>query len=91
MTDDNYDVNQLNNIREQIENMSKFNQVEILKLLKKYNVIINENNYGIHINLTELDKTILDELSKYIQYVNAQEVYLNTIEQEKETYKKTYF
>ena len=48
------DLAQLNIIRETIENMSKFNQVEILRILTKYKeVIINENKYGIHINLSE--------------------------------------
>ena len=44
MSKDTYDFNQLNYIREQIENMSKFNQIEILRILtKNKNVITNEN------------------------------------------------
>ena len=39
-----YDFNKLNYIREQIESMSKFNQIEILRILtKNKHVIINEN------------------------------------------------
>lgn len=88
----NYDFNKLNYIREQIENMSKFNQIEVLRVLtKNKNVIINENKYGIHINLSELDNNILDELMVYIKYVNTQEIYLNSAEQEKEKYKNTFF
>jgi len=87
-----YDYDQLNYIREQIETMSKFNQIEILRLLTKHtDITINENRYGIHINLSDLDNSILDELSKYIKYVNTQENYLNNIEKEKETYKNTFF
>jgi hypothetical protein len=82
----------LNNIRETIDNMSKFNHIEILRILNKHkDIIINENKYGIHINLSELSDTILDELEMYIKYVNNQEKYLNIIEQEKENYKNTYF
>ena len=92
MSNDNYDFNQLNYIREQIENMSKFNQIEILRILtKNKNVIINENKYGIHINLSELNDTILNELMVYIKYVNTQEIYLNNAEKEKEKYKNTFF
>ena len=88
----NYNFNTLNSVREQIENMSKFNQIEILRILTKNNsVIINENKYGIHINLTELDNNVLDELKVYIKYVNTQELYLNNAEQEKEKYKNTFF
>jgi hypothetical protein len=87
-----FDFNKLNNIREQIENMSKFNQIEILRILtKNKNVIINENKYGIHINLSELQTNTLNELLGYIKYVNTQEVYLNNAEKEKENYKNTFF
>jgi hypothetical protein len=92
MSEDNYDFNKLNYIREQIENMSKFNQIEILRILtKNKNVIINENKYGIHINLSELQDAILNELMVYIKYVNTQEIYLNNAEKEKEKYKNTFF
>jgi hypothetical protein len=88
----NYSVSELNYIRETIENMNKFNQVEVLRILfKNNNVTLNENKYGIHVNLSELKKEILDELNVYIKYVNAQEITLNTIEQQKEDYKNTYF
>jgi hypothetical protein len=88
----NYSVSELNYIRENIENMNKFNQVEVLRLLNNFpEVILNENKYGIHINLTELKKEIIDQLNTYIKYVNTQEVNLNIIEQQKEDYRNTYF
>ena len=71
MSNDNYDFNQLNFIREQIENMSKFNQIEILRILtKNKHVIINENKYGIHINLSEIQDNMINEIMIYIKYVN---------------------
>ena len=89
---DDFDFNQLNYIREQIENMSKFNQIEVLRILtKNKDVIINENKYGIHINLSELTNEILNEMLVYIKYVTTQEIFLNNVEQEKEKYKNTYF
>jgi len=92
MSNNNYDFNKLNYIREQIENMSKFNQIEILRILtKNKNVITNENKYGIHINLSELEDNVLNEILGYIKYVNTQEIYLNNAEKEKETYKNTFF
>jgi hypothetical protein len=88
----NYSVSELNYIRETIENMNKFNQVEVLRILHKHSdVTLNENKYGIHINLSELKKEILDELNIYIKYVNTQEITLNKIEKQKEEYKNTYF
>lgn len=90
--DEDYDYNKLNFIREQIENMNKFNQVEVLRILtKNNNVTINENKYGIHVNLSELENNILNELLVYIKYITTQEFYLNGAEQEKEMYKNTFF
>ena len=87
-----YDFNKTNGIRESIENMSKFNQIEILRILTRHKeVIINENKYGIHINLSDLRNEILDELLVYVSYVTAQEIELNNIERQKESYKNTYF
>ena len=86
------DYTNLNGIREQIENMSKFNQIEILRILtKSKDVTLNENKYGIHINLTDLSTETLNELIIYIKYVNTQEIYLNDVEQEKEKYKNSFF
>ena len=48
----NYSVSELNYLRDYIENMNKFNQVEILRIMKNHkDVALNENKYGIHINL----------------------------------------
>ena len=87
-----FSISELNYIRETIENMNKFNQVEVLRILSRHSdVTLNENKYGIHINLTELNTDIINELNVYIKYVNTQEVTLNSIEQKKEDYKNTYF
>ena len=88
----NYSISELNYIRETIESMNKFNQVEVLRLLHKHkDITLNENKYGIHVNLSEIKKENLDELCVYISYVNTQEISLHKIEQQKETYKNTYF
>ena len=87
-----YTVSELNYIRDSVEHMNKFNQVEILRILNSHNnVTLNENKYGIHINLSELDKDLIHELSVYINYVNAQESTLHQAEKQKEDYKNTYF
>jgi hypothetical protein len=91
-TSNNYSVSELNYIRETIEKMNKFNQIEILRILNKHEcVTLNENKYGIHINLSELDKEIINELSLFIKYVTTQEQTLNSIERQKEDYRNTYF
>ena len=88
----NFSVSELNYIRESIENMNKFNQVEILRILNNYkDVTLNENKYGVHINLSELKKDVLDALTAYINYVITQESTLNEIEKQKESFKNIYF
>jgi len=79
-------------IKDKIEAMPKFNQIEILRILsKKKGVTLNENKYGIHINLTEVDPDIINELKIYINYVNAQELNLTEMEIQKEQFKTIYF
>ncbi len=89
--ENNYSLEDLNSIRDSIEHMSKVNQIEILKILNKNNCIINENKYGIHINLTGLSCSIIEELKKFISYVTIQEQTLNQVEKLKENYKNKYF
>lgn len=88
----NCSVSELNYIRETIENMNKFNQIEVLRILNRHSsVTLNENKYGVHINLSELPKNIIDEMTTYIKYVTTQELTLNSIEKQKEAYRNTYF
>ena len=88
----NYSVSELNYLRMSIESMNKFNQLEVLRIFnKRKDITLNENKYGIHINLSELKKEALDELSIYIKYVNTQESSLNFVEQQKEDYRNIYF
>ena len=91
-TDSSPTIFELNTIREKIESMPKFNQVEILRILSKRNdVTLNENKYGIHINLTEISVEIIEELKVYINYMNTQELNLNEMEKQKEEFKNIYF
>ena len=87
-----FSTSELNYVRDSVENMNKFNQIEILRILNNHKyVMLNENKYGVHVNLSELSTDILDELVAYIKYVNTQEVTLNKVEQQKEEFKNIYF
>jgi len=86
-----YTQRQLDHLRDQIECFTKFNQIEVLRILSKHDVTINENKYGIHINLSELDDSIIEELYTYVNYVMRQEITLEEVEKQKEEYKNTYF
>jgi hypothetical protein len=88
----NYTTSELIYLSESIENMTKFNQIEILRICNNHSsVILNENKSGVRITISELKQTIIDELFMYVKYVNNQETTLRTVEQEKTDYKNTYF
>jgi len=82
---------ELNTIKEEIDKMVKINQVEILRILKKNPKInLNENNYGVHVNLSDLPYSTIEELKNYINYVNTQEKNLINIEKQKNNMKNLF-
>lgn len=82
---------ELNTIKEEIDKMVKINQVEILRILKKNSKInLNENNYGVHVNLSDLPYSTIEELKNYINYVNTQEKNLINIEKQKNNMKQLF-
>ena len=85
------DSESLINIKELIENMEIINQKEVLKILKESNVNISENNNGSFINLSNLDKEVLDKIQNYIDYFNKQQKNLLFIEEEKISIQKEFF
>ena len=86
-------IQELETMRKQIEKMSKHNQVEILRILKSCDeeITLNENSYGVFVNLSDLSESIIGKLLEYIKYWNNQENNLKKIETKKESYKTIYF
>jgi hypothetical protein len=82
----------LTEIKNIIEKMDKYHHVEILKILySDTNTVLNENNNGIFVNLTDLDSVIIEKLEKYIDYVNFQQENLAILESEKNKLEKNFF
>jgi hypothetical protein len=82
---------ELNTIKEEIDKMVKINQVEILRILTKNPKInLNENNYGVHVNLSDLPYSTIEEVKNYINYVNTQEKNLINIEKQKNNMKNLF-
>lgn len=67
-------------VKEKIEKLDKFNQIEILKIFLKHNVEVTENNNGSFINLTYVKKRAFNEINKYLKYIEAQEESLKETE-----------
>ena len=81
------DVSKLENLKEKIEALSKFQQVEILKILSKNMCKLNENKSGIFVNMTFLETDVVDEIEKYMSYVEDQSDTFQTVEYQKEEFK----
>tara|TARA_B100000035_G_scaffold250865_1_gene219880 strand:+ start:209 stop:529 length:321 start_codon:yes stop_codon:yes gene_type:complete len=80
-------------LRQKIENLDKFHQIEILKILHENvdNSILNQNNNGTFINLSNVDDSVIHKLQSYLKYVITQETQLNDLESQKEQFKTKYF
>ena len=82
----------LNNLKDEIEKLTKFHQVGILRILNKdVNCTLNENKNGIFINLTSVNKETVEEIQKYLEYVKTQEKQLETIENKKDNLTNEFF
>ena len=81
------DVSKLENLKEKIEVLSKLPQVEILKILSKNMCKLNENKSGIFVNMTFLETDVVDEIEKYMLYVEDQSDTFQTVEYQKEEFK----
>jgi hypothetical protein len=79
-------------IKDRLENMNKYHQIEVLRILKQNsNVVLNENSNGVFINLTDLDTKIIKKLEDYIRYVENQTNNINVVETQKEVLENTFF
>tara|TARA_B100000482_G_C12612213_1_gene299564 strand:- start:3258 stop:3542 length:285 start_codon:yes stop_codon:yes gene_type:complete len=85
------DVDKLKFIRDNIEKLDKNNHIDILRLLVKNDVFINENKNGVFINLTDLSNDIINDMEKYINYVSEQKIDLDYIENQKDVLENKYF
>jgi len=85
-------LDRLKSIKDYIECMDKYHQIEILKILMEEDgVVINENNNGSFVNLSEINETVLVKLEDYVDYVQKQQLHLLTIEQHKTSLENNFF
>ena len=85
-------MSSINILKERIEKISKYHQIEVLRILTNTpEVKLNENNNGTFINLSEQPIDILNKLEKYANYVDEQQKHLKSIEIEKDEIEQNFF
>jgi len=81
------DVTKLEVLKGRIECLDKFQQVEILKILSKNLCKLNENKSGIFVNMSFLEQGAIEEIEKYMSYVEDQADTFKTVDYQKEEFK----
>ena len=84
-------IDSLKYLRDKIELLNAFHQIEILRILHTNNVTFSENKNGVFVNLTYVSPDIIDTISEYFIYVYKQESQLNEIEEKKIVLSNQYF
>lgn len=85
-------VNELQTLKENIEKLDLTEQIGLLHYLNN-NVSdlkdqVSENQNGIFINLSSVNKIFIEHLKYYLDYVLAQRQYIDTFESEKDKLKQ---
>jgi hypothetical protein len=60
---------ELKNLRDNISLLEDFQQLEILKIFDKNNVKYTTNNNGIFINMKILEKSCLNDIYNYFNFI----------------------
>tara|TARA_B100001093_G_C26730105_1_gene971838 strand:+ start:270 stop:530 length:261 start_codon:yes stop_codon:yes gene_type:complete len=81
----------LESLKSRIENMTKQNQLEILKILNNCDTKLNENKSGVFVNLSYLPEKTLEAISEFIKYIDEQETNLKIVEDQKKEFQDNFF
>ena len=83
MNNPQVNVQELETLKTSIDTMNRANHVEILKILKENDVKINENKSGVYINMSFLEKDVIEKISIFVKYIEEQEKSLEIVERQK--------
>lgn len=78
-------------LRNSIEMLSKESQLEIFKIFKENNVEFSENKNGIFINMSLINPDIISKIKNHMIYINKQENIINEFENKKYNVEEEYF
>ena len=74
---------------QKISTLEPKDHIVIGTILRKYpSVKLNENKGGVMVNIATVPDEAIQEIEKYLSYVNAQQTVLNKIESQTNEYKQ---
>ena len=87
-------ISELHLLKESIEKLDLTEQIGLLHYLNNnisnFKNEVSENQNGIFINLSKVNKIFIDHLNYYLEYVIAQRKYIDTFETEKDKLKQNF-
>jgi uncharacterized membrane-anchored protein len=78
-------------MRNSIEMLSKESQLEIFKIFKENDVEFSENKNGVFINMSLITPDVLTKIKSHMVYINKQETIINEFENKKHDVEEEYF
>jgi hypothetical protein len=85
------DAERLTALKDSIEELTKAQHVDILRLCNERGIVGTENKNGVFINLTRISEPLICELEQYLTYIKTQEAQLNEVEIQKKELTTKYF
>lgn len=82
---------QLIALKNKIEQLSKKQQIEVLKIINTLDISFSENSNGVFFNLSSLSEEHLEKINNYLSYVSDQEEALQELETVKNELCETFF
>lgn len=78
-------------LRDNIEALPIFHQIEILRILYKNHITFSENKNGVFLNLSYVNLDVIHKISEYVTFVQNQESQMCEFEKKKMTLSNQYF
>lgn len=78
-------------LRDNIEALPVFHQIEILRILYKNHITFSENKNGVFLNLSYVNLDVIHKINEYVTFVQNQESQMCEFEKKKMTLSNQYF
>jgi hypothetical protein len=78
-------------LKDHLEEFERSNQARALKILIDNSVSFDENANGVFVNMSNIEHDVIEQLQKFVGYVELQQQFLEDQEKEKDLLRKNYF